>query len=101
MPHTMQSRVLTVAAMVRADEWLRQRCRDFVVPTDKADDPRYQPPVQVATADFTEAVIEARQQPQPFDAAKTERSGRRAREAADRLLREMDDFVRTHERKSH
>ena len=57
----VQSRVLTFAAMVRADEWLRRRCGSFTVPADKADDPRYLPPVRVATAAFTEAVIEARQ----------------------------------------
>ena len=39
-------------------------------------------------------IIEAKQ---PFDAAKAERARRRASEAADKLLRDMDDFVRTHE----
>lgn len=57
----LQSRVLTFAALVRADEWLKQRCRGFVVPAEMAADPRYQPPVAVATADFTEAVIETRE----------------------------------------
>ena len=41
-------------------------------------------------------IIEARQ---PYDATKAERTNRRAREAADKLLREMDDFMRTSPRK--
>lgn len=41
-------------------------------------------------------IIESRQ---PYDAAKGERTKRRAREAADKLLREMDEFVRNAARK--
>ena len=41
-------------------------------------------------------IIESRQ---PHDAAKSERTSRRAREAADKLLREMDEFVRNAARK--
>lgn len=57
----LQSRVLTFAARVRTDEWLQRACRGHRPPADLADDPRYQPPVPVATTEFAEAVIEARQ----------------------------------------
>jgi hypothetical protein len=40
-------------------------------------------------------IIEAKQ---PFDVVKAERARRRASEAADKLLRDMDEFMRTHER---
>jgi hypothetical protein len=57
----VQLRVTTFAARVRAEEWLTQRCRNFTVPADKAADPRYQVPPRVSNADYTEAVIDARQ----------------------------------------
>ena len=57
----VQIRVVTFASRVRAEEWLTQRCRNFTVPTEQAADPRYQPPVKVSNADYTDAVIEARQ----------------------------------------
>lgn len=46
-------------------------------------------------------LIDIIEQRQPYDAAKTERTNRRAREAADKLLREMDEFVRNADRKGH
>jgi hypothetical protein len=57
----IQVRVVTFASRVRAEEWLTQRCRDFIVPADKANDRRYQQPARVANVEYTEAVIEARQ----------------------------------------
>lgn len=57
----IQVRVVAFAARQRAEAWLNQRCRNFQVPADQADDPRYQTPVRVTNADYTEAVIEARQ----------------------------------------
>jgi len=56
-----QVRVITFAARVRAEEWFTQRCRNFIVPAEQASDPRYQPPAKVSNADYTDAVIEARQ----------------------------------------
>jgi hypothetical protein len=57
----VQSRVITFAARVRAAEWLSGRCASFVAPADKADDPRYAKPAKIQTAEYTQAVIEARQ----------------------------------------
>jgi hypothetical protein len=57
----VQTRVTTFAARVRAEEYLAQRCRTFVVPAEHAGDPRYATPSKVPNADYTEAVIDARQ----------------------------------------
>lgn len=57
----IQVRVTTFAARVRAEEWLAQRCRNFVAPAEQAADPRYATPAKVSNADYTDAVIEARQ----------------------------------------
>ena len=57
----IQVRVTTFAARVRAEEWLTQRCRNFVAPADQAADPRYATPAKVSNAEYTDAVIEARQ----------------------------------------
>lgn len=57
----IQVRVTTFAARVRAEEWLTQRCRNFVAPAEQAADPRYVTPAKVSNADYTDAVIEARQ----------------------------------------
>lgn len=57
----IQIRVTTFAARVRAEEWLSQRCRNFTPPQEHADDPRYATPARVTNAEYTEAVIEARQ----------------------------------------
>jgi len=57
----IQVRVVAFASRVRAEDWLTQLCRDFTVPADKAADPRYQQPAKVSNADYTDAVIEARQ----------------------------------------
>ncbi len=59
--HIVQSRVITFAARVRAEEWLSRRCVNFPIPADKANEPRYATPVKVATAEYTQAVIEARE----------------------------------------
>lgn len=57
----IQLRVTTFAARVRADEWLTQRCSTFAVPADQASDPRYAKPAKVTNAEYTDAVIDARQ----------------------------------------
>lgn len=57
----VQSRVITFAARVRADEWLSRICVNFAMPADKADEARYAMPVKLQTNEFTQAVIEARQ----------------------------------------
>lgn len=57
----IQVRVTTFAARIRAEEWLTQRCRNFVAPADHAADPRYATPARVSNADYTDAVVEARQ----------------------------------------
>lgn len=57
----VQARVITFASRVRAEEWLTRRCAAFTVPADKAGDPRYGKPAKVQTAEYTQAVIEARQ----------------------------------------
>ena len=57
----VQVRVVTFASRVRAEEWVTQRCRNFIVPAEQAADPRYQVPAKVSNADYTDAVIEARQ----------------------------------------
>ncbi|MDB5539495.1 MAG: hypothetical protein JWQ89_1222 [Devosia sp.] len=59
--HVVQSRVLTFAARVRAEEWLSRRCVHFETPADKVGEPRYAKPAKIETAEYTEAVIEARQ----------------------------------------
>ena len=59
--HIVQSRVITFAARVRAEEWLSRRCVNFPMPADKANEPRYATPVKVASAEYTQAVIEARE----------------------------------------
>lgn len=59
--HIVQSRVITFAARVRAEEWLSRLCVSFPMPADKANEPRYAKPVKLQTAEFTQAVIEARQ----------------------------------------
>ena len=55
-----QGRVLTFAAMVRAEEWL-DACADFAVPANLAADPRYAPPVGVSASEFTEAANDLRE----------------------------------------
>lgn len=56
----VQSRVLVFAARARAEEFLNRTCRDFAVPADSAADPRYQTPGRLSDADYTTALIEAR-----------------------------------------
>lgn len=58
--HIVQSRVITFAARVRAEEWLSRQCASFAMPADKAAEPRYAKPVKLKVTDFTQAVIEAR-----------------------------------------
>lgn len=57
----VQSRVITFAARVRAEEWVSRRCASFPMPADKANEPRYAKPAKILTAEYTQAVIEARQ----------------------------------------
>lgn len=57
----VQSRVITFAARLRAEEWLSRLCVNFPMPADKAGEPRYAEPVKLQTAEYTQAVIEARQ----------------------------------------
>lgn len=59
--HIVQARVITFAARVRAEEWLSRRCVNFPMPADKASEPRYATPVKIRTAEYTQAVIEARE----------------------------------------
>lgn len=57
----IQLRVTTFASRIRAEEWLSQRCGSFVVPADQASDTRYARPAKVTNAEYTDAVIDARQ----------------------------------------
>ena len=57
----VQSRVVTFAARVRAEELLGQGCASFVAPAEHAGDERYVTPQMIALTEFTTAVIEARQ----------------------------------------
>ena len=57
----IQLRVTTFAARIRAEEWLTQRCGSFVVPAEQASDTRYARPAKVTNAEYTDAVIDARQ----------------------------------------
>ena len=57
----VQVRVVAFASRVRAEEWMDQRCRNFAVPAEQASDPRYAKPARVSNAEYTDAVIEARQ----------------------------------------
>lgn len=57
----VQSRVITFAARVRAEEWNRQRCASYAPSAENADNPRYQVPAKIQTNEFAEAVIEGRQ----------------------------------------
>ncbi len=59
--HIVQSRVITFAARVRAEEWVSRLCASYRAPADQADEPRYAKPAKLQTAEFTQAVIEARQ----------------------------------------
>ena len=59
--HIVQSRVITFAARVRAEEWVSRRCVNFPMPADKQGQPRYATPVKIQTAEYTQAVIEARE----------------------------------------
>lgn len=59
--HVVQSRVITFASRVRAEEWLSRRCVQFVAPAEHAGEPRYATPAKIQTAEYTVAVIEARQ----------------------------------------
>lgn len=58
--HIVQSRVITFAARVRAEEYFSRRCASFAAPADKAEDPRYARPVKIETTEYTQAVIDAR-----------------------------------------
>ena len=57
----IQSRVVVFAARVRAEEFIAQTCNAFTIPADKAGDARLAMPQKIALADFTGAVIEARE----------------------------------------
>ncbi|HEV2517144.1 MAG TPA: hypothetical protein VGV07_17955 [Devosia sp.] len=59
--HIVQSRVITFAARVRAEEWLSRLCVSYQPPADKAGEPRYAKSEKLQTAEFTQAMIEARQ----------------------------------------
>jgi len=59
--HIVQSRVITFAARVRAEEWISRLCASYQAPADKADEPRYAKSEKLKTPEFTQAVIEARQ----------------------------------------
>jgi hypothetical protein len=57
----VQSRVVVFAARVRAEEFIGQTCSAFTIPDDKAEDMQFAVPAKIALADFTGAVIEARE----------------------------------------
>lgn len=57
----VQSRVIVFAARVRAEEWVSRVCASYAVPAEHAGEPRYAKPAKLQTAEFTQAVIEARQ----------------------------------------
>jgi len=57
----VQTRVVTFAARVRAEEWVSRVCASYAVPAEHAGEPRYAKPDKLRTAEFTQAVIEARQ----------------------------------------
>lgn len=59
--NVMQSRLITFAARVKAEEWLSRICVGFVPPPEHAGEPRYAAPVKLQDRDFTTALIEARQ----------------------------------------
>ena len=59
--NVIQSRVVTFAARVRAEEWLSRICVGFVPPAEHAGEERYATPAKLQTSEFTTAVIEARQ----------------------------------------
>jgi hypothetical protein len=56
----VQSRVVTFASRVRAEEWYMQRCRDYEAPAEHADDPRYMKPAKITNPEYTTALIEGR-----------------------------------------
>ncbi len=56
----VQSRVITFASRVKAEEWHTRVCRDFVPSAELAEDPRYSKPVPIGVTEFTEAAIEMR-----------------------------------------
>lgn len=57
----VQSRVITFASRVRAEEWHTRMCRAYVATGEQAGDVRYAKPKPVAMSEFTQAAIEARQ----------------------------------------
>jgi hypothetical protein len=59
--NVIQSRIITFAARVRAEEWLSRICVGYVPPPEQAGEARYTTPAKLQTAEFTTAVIEARQ----------------------------------------
>ncbi len=59
--NVIQSRIVTFAARVRAEEWLSRVCVSFVPPPEHVGEPRYATPAKLQTTEFTKAVIEARQ----------------------------------------
>jgi len=58
--HIVQSRVITFAARVRAEEWFSRLCASYEASADKANESRYAKPAKLQTSEFTQAVIEAR-----------------------------------------
>lgn len=57
----IQSRVITFASRVRAEEWHTRLCRSYIASGAQADDPRYARPAPIGVTEFTQAAIEARQ----------------------------------------
>ncbi len=57
----IQSRIITFASRVRAEEWHSRLCVRYVPPAELAEDARYARPEKVETHEFSRAIIEARQ----------------------------------------
>ncbi|MGV3492022.1 MAG: hypothetical protein ACO1OG_11955 [Devosia sp.] len=54
----VQGRVVAFASWVRAEEWYKRTCRDYVTPAAQADDTRYAKPVPIGLTNYTEAALE-------------------------------------------
>ena len=57
----IQSRIITFASRVRAEEWHSRLCVRYTPPAELADDERYARPAKLEIREFTRAIIEARQ----------------------------------------
>ena len=56
----VQSRVITFASRVKAEEYHSRRCASYVIPAEQADEPRYAKPAKIQVAEYSRAIVEAR-----------------------------------------